>query len=87
MARVSAAQAGGSNVFAFLDMLAWSEGASTIKSSDDGYKVLVGGTLFSDYSKHPVCSFPCLAMASVRRLLAGISSCPAPLRIQGTLHS
>lgn len=41
------------NVVAFLDMLAWSEGTSTIKASDDGYNVLVGGKLFNDYSKHP----------------------------------
>lgn len=41
------------NVSAFLDMLAWSEGTSTIKASDDGYNVLVGGKLFDDYSKHP----------------------------------
>lgn len=34
-------------------MLAWSEGTSTIKASDDGYNVLVGGELFTDYSKHP----------------------------------
>ncbi|SHM76239.1 glycoside hydrolase family 24 protein [Phytopseudomonas punonensis] len=53
MARISAALAGGPNVLAFLDMLAWSEGTSTIKASDDGYDVLVGGKLFSDYSKHP----------------------------------
>ncbi|MFV7466611.1 glycoside hydrolase [Pseudomonas shirazica] len=53
MARISAANAGGANVIAFLDMLAWSEGTSTIKASDDGYNVLVGGKLFSDYSKHP----------------------------------
>ena len=53
MARISAADAGGPNVLAFLDMLAWSEGTSTIKGSDDGYNVLVGGKLFTDYSKHP----------------------------------
>lgn len=53
MARISAAQAGGPNVLAFLDMLAWSEGTSTIKASDDGYNVLVGGKLFADYSAHP----------------------------------
>lgn len=53
MARISAADAGGYNVLAFLDMLAWSEGTSTIKASDDGYNVLVGGELFSDYSRHP----------------------------------
>lgn len=53
MPRISSAEAGGPNVLAFLDMLAWSEGTSTIKSSDDGYNVLVGGTLFDDYSQHP----------------------------------
>ncbi len=53
MAVISAEKAGGKNVVAFLDMLAWSEGTSTIKASDDGYNVLVGGKLFSDYSVHP----------------------------------
>lgn len=53
MARISAAQAGGINVLAFLDMLAWSEGTRTIAASDDGYNVIVGGQLFSDYSQHP----------------------------------
>ncbi|UCJ18284.1 glycoside hydrolase family 104 protein [Pseudomonas sp. MM211] len=53
MARITAAQAGGTNVLAFLDMLAWSEGTSTIPHSDDGYNVLVGGTLFGDYRAHP----------------------------------
>lgn len=59
MARISAADAGGVNVTAFLDMLAWSElGADIINQSDDGYNVIVGslpGKLitFSDYSKHP----------------------------------
>ncbi|MFC0708443.1 glycoside hydrolase family 24 protein [Azorhizophilus paspali] len=53
MARISAADAGGINVLAFLDMLAWSEGTSTIKTSDDGYNVLVGGELFDDYVAHP----------------------------------
>lgn len=53
MARITAAAAGGPNVLAFLDMLGWSEGTSTIKGSDDGYNVLVGGKLFSDYSGHP----------------------------------
>lgn len=53
MARISAADAGGINVLAFLDMLAWSEGTSTINASDDGYNVIVGGGLFTDYSKHP----------------------------------
>ncbi|AJE21505.1 glycoside hydrolase family 24 protein [Azotobacter chroococcum] len=53
MARLSAAEAGGINTLAFLDMLAWSEGTSTIKASDDGYNILVGGQMFSDYSAHP----------------------------------
>lgn len=53
MARLPAAQAGGINVLAFLDMLAWSEGTSTIAASNDGYNVIVGGQLFSDYSQHP----------------------------------
>ncbi|WP_430317196.1 glycoside hydrolase family 24 protein [Pseudomonas sp. p1(2021b)] len=53
MARISAADAGGPNVLAFLDMLAWSEGTSTIKASDDGYNVLYGGGLFQGYADHP----------------------------------
>lgn len=53
MARISAADAGGANVLAFLDMLAWSEGTSTIKASDDGYNVLYGGGLFQGYADHP----------------------------------
>lgn len=41
------------NLSAFLDMLAVSEGTSTIKASDDGYNVLVGGKLFDSYAEHP----------------------------------
>lgn len=38
---------------AFLDMIAWSEGTSTVEDSDNGYNVLVGGNLFNDYADHP----------------------------------
>jgi len=39
---------------AFLDMLAFSElGAALLNKSDDGYNVVVGGTLFTSYADHP----------------------------------
>jgi muramidase (phage lysozyme) len=38
---------------AFLDMIAFSEGTSSIKGSDNGYNVIVGGKLFASYSDHP----------------------------------
>lgn len=41
------------NEKAFLDMIALSEGTSTIENSDNGYDVVVGGTLFENYSDHP----------------------------------
>jgi muramidase (phage lysozyme) len=41
------------NMIAFLSMIAYSEGTSTIKDSDNGYNVLVGGTLFHSYADHP----------------------------------
>lgn len=53
MPRISPEDAGHINVCAFLDMLAWSEFTSRIANSDDGYNVIVGGQLFSDYSDHP----------------------------------
>lgn len=40
------------NMNAFLDTIAFSEGVY-VPGSDDGYNVVVGGTLFNDYSKHP----------------------------------
>ncbi len=55
MARINAAAAGGQNVIAFLDMLAFSEGTDNgiQKTKDDGYDVLVGGQLFAGYADHP----------------------------------
>lgn len=51
MTRATAAQLGGQNVCAFLDMLAVSEG--TQGRGDDGYNVIVGGELFNGYAAHP----------------------------------
>lgn len=61
MAVITPEKAGGINVVAFLDMLAWSEiGPAMLADpkSDDGYKIIVGslpGRLitFDDYSDHP----------------------------------
>jgi len=59
MPRISDAAAGGHNISAFLDVLAWSElGADYLKRSDDGYNVIVTGIdgeleLFTEYSRHP----------------------------------
>ncbi|MBB4126237.1 muramidase (phage lysozyme) [Xanthomonas translucens] len=55
MAFISPEQAGGANVVAFLDMLAWSEGTDNGKqpTADHGYDVLVGGGLFRSYADHP----------------------------------
>ena len=39
------------NLKKFLDLIAWSEG--TLGRGDDGYNVIVGGGLFTDYSAHP----------------------------------
>lgn len=46
------------NAQAFLNMIAYSEGTSTIPGSDNGYNVLVGSTvkkplLFTSYADHP----------------------------------
>lgn len=55
MPRITAAQAGGANVCAFLDLLAWSEGTDNGRqpTKDAGYDVVVGGGLFSGYGDHP----------------------------------
>ena len=51
-------RAGGKNICAFLDMIAYSELKSLIGLSDNGYNVIVGSTpskpiLFTDYKDHP----------------------------------
>jgi muramidase (phage lysozyme) len=59
MPRITEAAAGGRNVLAYLDMLAWSElGSDYLKRSDDGYNVIVTGIdgkleLFTEYGNHP----------------------------------
>ncbi|GKV89292.1 glycoside hydrolase family 24 protein [Pectobacterium carotovorum] len=43
------------NLKAFLDMLAWSEGTDNGRQQtrNHGYDVIVGGSIFTDYSDHP----------------------------------
>lgn len=59
MTRLSVEEAGGPEVCAFLDMLAYSElMPPLLAASDDGYNVLVGSTpkhlnLFNSYDRHP----------------------------------
>lgn len=61
---ISAAQAGGGNVCAFLDLIAYAEGtsrasgsASGLASQNDGYDVVVEGEhgpeIFTSYGRHP----------------------------------
>lgn len=54
MARIDLSEMGqaGANICAFLDMLAYAEG-TTLFGGDDGYNVIVGGTLFKSYEHHP----------------------------------
>ena len=60
MARIDAASAGGQNVVALLDAIAWSEiTPAMLAESDDGYNVMEGSRpgqmlLFDDYSTFPV---------------------------------
>lgn len=55
MAVITPQQAGGKNVCAFLDMIAFSEGTDNgrQRTNDHGYDVLVGGGLFTGYADHP----------------------------------
>lgn len=55
MAQITPQQAGGVNVVAFLDMLAWSEGTDNGRqpTKDRGYDVLVGGQMYTGYEDHP----------------------------------
>lgn len=59
MSRLSESLAGGRNVLAFLDMLAWAEGTSTSPATAlDGYDVIVTGIdrkpeVFKDFTDHP----------------------------------
>lgn len=71
MTRLSPAAAGGANVCAFLDLIAWAEGTDNgiQPTRDDGYDVIVGGTLFEGYADHP--------RRSVRLPALGISSTAA----------
>jgi len=52
MPYITAQQAGGTNITAFLDMLSFSEGTARL-SVRDGYDILVGGSTFDTYSDHP----------------------------------
>ncbi len=55
MPRIDPEKIGGANVAAFLDMLSVSEGTDipTQPTNDDGYDVIVGGELLTDYTDHP----------------------------------
>lgn len=55
MPRIAANRIGGPQVAAFMDMLAYAEGTDNgrQRTLHDGYDVLVGGGLFTDFSQHP----------------------------------
>lgn len=52
---ISPQQAGGKNVCAFLDVIAFSEGTDNgrQRTNNHGYDVIVGGGLFTSYADHP----------------------------------
>lgn len=68
MPRISAAQAGGTNMLAFLDLIAWSEGTDDGRqpTRDHGYDVIVGGSMFDSYADHPrrLVNLPALGIKS-----------------------
>lgn len=55
MPQITPEQAGGQNICALLDMIAYTEGTDNNKqvTHDRGYDVIVGGRLFTDYGHHP----------------------------------
>lgn len=78
MAEITPDAAGGVNVCALLDTIAWAEGTddNVHPTKDRGYDVLVGGKLFTDYTLHPdvvVRLSPTLASSAAGRyqILAG----------------
>jgi muramidase (phage lysozyme) len=73
---ITAYEAGGPNVLAFLEVIANSElGAALLAVSDNGYNVLVGSTpahplLFSSYADHPRIRVP-LPLLGIASTAAG----------------
>ena len=55
MTRITAQEAGGVEVLALLDTIAWAEGTDKPgqKTADSGYDVIVGGGQFTGYADHP----------------------------------
>lgn len=80
MARITPQQAGGVNVVAFLDTLAWSEGTDNGKqpTKDHGYDVIVGGMLFTGYADQP--PTPCARSTASMVRTASAGSMPRPAR-------
>lgn len=79
MPEINAHEVGGTNVVAFLDMLAWSEGTDNgrQRTQDRGYGMLVGGGVFSGYDQHPNVLVPLPKLKSNRLQLVGTSSSSA----------
>ncbi|MDR3429679.1 glycoside hydrolase family 104 protein [Silvimonas sp.] len=79
MARIDAATAGGANMVAFLDMLAFAEGTATSKATRcDGYDVIVTGIdgrpeVFTDFSNHPFAGGRASKVINTRGLMSNAS--------------